>query len=127
MSATRALPLMSLLFLGCASAGAVMGPGEVNPDSRIVSGHELIATRESDLFEAIQVSRPAFLQGHDARRQAPALYVDGIALTELDALHTIALSDVLDVMFLSGPDATTRYGTGHVGGALLIRTRRGPA
>jgi hypothetical protein len=48
-----------------------------------------------------------------------------IALAEFDALRTIALADVLDVTFLSGPDATTRYGTGHVGGALLVRTRRG--
>lgn len=125
MSAARSLPLAALFLFGCAAAGAVRAPGAPTPGSRFVSGEELMATREVDLFEALQVSRPAFLQARDARRQAPALYVDGIALAEFDALHTIALTDVLDVTFLSGPDATTRYGTGHVGGALLIRTKRG--
>lgn len=70
-------------------------------------------------------TRPTFLQGRDARRQEPVLYVDGIAIAEFDALHDIPLADVLDVTFLSGADATTRFGTGHVGGALLVRTRRG--
>lgn len=125
MSTAGSLPLVAIFLFGCASAGAMRVPGAPTPGSRTVSGEELRATREADLLEAIQVSRPAFLQARDARRQHPAIYVDGIALAEFDALHTIAVSDVLDVTFLSGPDATTRYGTGHVGGALQIRTRRG--
>ncbi|HSW30105.1 MAG TPA: hypothetical protein VLH75_11530 [Longimicrobiales bacterium] len=86
---------------------------------------ELAATREHGLYEAIQVSRPAYLQPRDARRQAPALYVDGIAMAEFEAIRTIPLAEVIEVSFMSGTDATTRYGTGHAGGAILVWTRRG--
>jgi len=123
----RLLPFLGLLLLGCASAAPVKCPDPLSPGSRRVLGDELIATREPDLYQAIVVSRPTFLQPRDARRQHPAVYVDGIAMAEFDALRSVPLADVVEVAFMSGPDATTRYGTGHVGGAILVRTTRGLA
>ncbi|HSW29973.1 MAG TPA: hypothetical protein VLH75_10870 [Longimicrobiales bacterium] len=84
-----------------------------------------MSTREPDLYEALAICRPSFVRPRDAMRQAPALYVDGIATAEFDAIHAISLPEVLAVEFMPGPDATTRYGTGHVGGALLVWTKRG--
>jgi hypothetical protein len=86
---------------------------------------ELLATREATLYEAIEVSRPPFVHPRNASRYGPLLYVDNVPMAEFDAIYSIALSDVVEVAFMSGPDATTRYGTGHVGGALLVTTFRG--
>ncbi len=121
----RVAPMLAVLLMGCVSGVAVRQHGSAPPASRRVQGEELMATREYDLYEALVLCRPSFVRPRDAQKQAPALYVDGIAMVEFDAIHAISLPEVLAVEFMSGPDATTRYGTGHVGGALLVWTKRG--
>jgi len=125
LRSTRLTPVFVLFLMGCVSGGAVKTDGFTSPNSRRVLGDELVATREPDLYGAIATCRPTFFQPRDARRQAPALYVDGIAMAEFDAIRSIPLADVVAVEFMSGPDATTRYGMDHVGGAILVWTRRG--
>lgn len=124
---TRLAPIIGLVLVGCLSGGAVRSHAADPPNSRRVLGEELAATRQSDLFQALCICRPTFVRSRDAARQPPALYVDGIAMAEFDAIYAITVPEVLAVEHMSGPDATTRYGTGHVGGALLVWTRRGRA
>ncbi|HSW30167.1 MAG TPA: hypothetical protein VLH75_11840 [Longimicrobiales bacterium] len=121
----RLIPCLSLLLFGCVTATpwAVNRPAPLS--SKQVRCEELRATREATLYDAIEVSRPTFVHPRSAGREGPVLYVDNIPTAEFDAIHSIPLSDVVEVAFMSGPDATTRYGTGHVGGALLVRTFRG--
>ena len=49
-------------------------------------------------------------------------YVDGIA-RDLKLLDMLDTEDVASMRFLNASDATTRYGIGHTGGAILITTR----
>ncbi|NJD20655.1 MAG: hypothetical protein FIA95_15400 [Gemmatimonadetes bacterium] len=79
------------------------------------------------MYEALRLSRPRFLRPRAALSLEPVVYVDGVRANELGDLHSVALPDVVDVRFMSGPDATTRFGTDHVGGALLVWTVLGPA
>jgi hypothetical protein len=59
-----------------------------------------------------------------AERTFPVVYVDGRLFGGMRELHQIRASDVAIMRFLSAPDATTRFGTGHEGGAILIETKR---
>lgn len=122
----RLLPFAFLLFPGCASTGPVACPASAAPPSALVGSAELRQTQGADLYEALRLSRPRFIRSRAATSPDPIVYLDGIRTAELGALHTVALPDVVDVRFMSGPDATTRFGTDHVGGALLIRTVLGP-
>lgn len=124
-SLTRLAPLLALIVVGCTSGAAVKSHGAGPPNARRVLGEELVATRQADLLKALCICRPTFVRSRDAMRQPPALYLDGIAMADFDAIHDITASEVLAVEYMSGPDATTRYGTGHVGGALLVWTKRG--
>lgn len=53
----------------------------------------------------------------------PAIYLDRARLRQLDDLHTIPVEDVERIQFLMARDATTRFGTGHMWGAIIVITR----
>jgi len=122
----RLLPLVVLLFPGCTATGPARCPTSPAPPSDRVESAELRQTHEADLYEALRLSRPRFIRSRAALSPEPVVYVDGVRAGALDDLHAVALPDVVDVRFMSGPDATTRFGTDHVGGALLVRTVLGP-
>lgn len=121
----RFMPCLGLLLLGCVASTPWDRPRPTPHSSNKVVCEELLATREATLYEAIEATRPPFVHPRNASRYGPLLYVDGVPMAEFDAIYSIPLSDVVEVAFMSGPDATTRYGTGHVGGALLVTTFRG--
>lgn len=127
LTPSRIAPLLVLLLAGCASGATVRSPSFASPDSKRVAGETLMATRQSDLYDAIRSCRPAFFHVRGRWGRVPALYVDGIGMADFNAIHSISLPDVQAVEFMSAPDATTRYGIGHDVGAILVWTKRGRA
>jgi hypothetical protein len=53
---------------------------------------------------------------------APVVYLNNLRLGTPDQLSTMPADGVTEVRWLSAIDATTRYGTGHAGGAILVFT-----
>ena len=51
------------------------------------------------------------------------IYVDGVMYGKLESLHSLNIEEIREIEFISAGDATTRFGTDHLGGAILIRTR----
>ncbi|MGD2069577.1 MAG: hypothetical protein PVI57_12950 [Gemmatimonadota bacterium] len=111
-----------LALVACASPSALRCPSSARADRERVTSEELIATGASDLFTALRLSRPRFLETRAPRKDAPVLYVDGVQVGEVAYLRGMRVQDVASVRLLRGPDATTRYGTDHLGGALLVTT-----
>jgi hypothetical protein len=83
-------------------------------------------------YEAIERLRPTWLRDRGVN-SASAAYVDDtmpkvhIDRTPfgLDALRSFRTTDIQTITFMSGPDATTMYGTGYVNGLILVQTRSG--
>jgi len=78
---------------------------------------------------AIERLRPSWLRRHGARTLSnpdprPVVWVDGIRLGRIEELLNIRAETVEIISLLSPIDATTRFGTGHASGALVVRTRR---
>jgi len=58
-----------------------------------------------------------------ASRQPVQLYVNGARSgVPAAALRDIPAAAVIDILYLDASDATTRFGTGHDNGAILVRT-----
>ena len=55
----------------------------------------------------------------------PPSNVDGMRLGGLDALHELPSASVRKIRTLDARDATTRFGTGHSAGAIIVLTRVG--
>ena len=130
----RALPRHSLAIIGCvtialACSGAARRQASP-PSTTVLIADEIQASGARTVHEAVSRLRPGWLRGRRGRisMQDPAagevvVYLDGVRYGGQRALASIRVETVLDLTFLAASDATTRFGTGHGGGAILIRTR----
>jgi hypothetical protein len=127
----RPVPILLAVALlgGCASSGeqrerAPRGEQNVLTEDQIHAGSYQTA------FEAVQSLRPSWLRERARSVNNPqgaevAVYMDGVRLGGPRALHQVRIHNIATMEFMSPSDATTRFGTGHAGGAILIVTRRG--
>ena len=113
--------------LACASSGGTTTRGSRN----VITLEELANEPSGTLYEAIQRLRPRWLQNRgisNSRTLRPTplqVYLDNAPLGTTGSLRTISVTDVDRVEFMSANDATTRFGTGHDGGAIIVSTRTG--
>ena len=76
-----------------------------------------------------QVSGPMPADGQfssksPAERQPVQVYVNGAkSITATAVLRELNADAILDIVYLSAADATTRFGTGYNNGAILVRTK----
>jgi hypothetical protein len=129
-------PLLALLALLAFLALPEVGSAQ-DEKPKIKRRPDVITAAEiaerSDLqnaYEAVQRLRSAWLRTRDigtpTRGPAPiVVYIDGIKANALDDLRNIPVSMVVEMQKLSASDATTRYGTDHMSGAILVTTARG--
>ena len=54
----------------------------------------------------------------------PVLYVDDVKSDRLDDLKTIRPSEIQEIRFMTGTEASGRYGAGHENGAILLRRKK---
>ena len=108
-------------LVGCASSGGSSSRPAGASSTRIVRA-ELAELPEMDAFLAIERLRPRWLQ---SRAGDPVqLYVDGSRRGNIRDLQAMRIGEIEQMEYMSASDATTRYGTGHAGGAILVSSRR---
>ena len=108
---------------GCASGGGGGGDGAPRGGANRIIMEELAPLQQLDCYQAIQRLRPNWLRQRGS--SAPQVMVDGSRQSGgLDVLRSYRAADVQEMRYISGTDATTRFGTGYDGGAIMITTRR---
>lgn len=120
-----ALPALVLVLPGCAAGGAgASGGGGVRRSSYRIAAEELDQVSELDAYSAIQRLRPGWLRG-GTRGALPGLILDGSPQSGgIDVLRSLRSTELASIELMSASDATTRYGTGYPGGAIVATTRR---
>jgi hypothetical protein len=129
----RSAPIVFVLGLliclpagGCVSGGGSgggSGSGEITSDL-------IEASTARDGHQLVERLRPQWLRGRgstslrDPRPLPPVVYVEGVREGGPEALRRLAAGVILSIDYLGAADATTRFGTGHTGGAILVRLRR---
>lgn len=117
--------LLATLAACASSGGNRSGSGRRD----VISLEEIQAANVSTAEELVRRLRPEFLRGRgqssvaDPEANQPVVYVDGVRAGGTDALRNIAASDVREIRYIGAADATTRYGTGHIGGVIEVRIR----
>jgi len=128
----RPLPAKSLLLAffaltiglaGCASGGGGGSEGGPRRSTNRIVLDELATLQQLDCYQAIQRLRPNWLRSRGS--SPPQILVDGSRQAGgLDLLRSYRAADIEEMRFISGTDATTRFGTGFDGGAIMLTTRR---
>ena len=120
------LVALTMALGACASSGTSSGGrGSVN----IITAAELETVEELNAYEAVQRLRPNWLRTRGRvsmqTQQGIQLYIDGIHRGYVSELVNIRANAVQRMQRLSAREATARYGTDHVDGAVLVTMRRG--
>jgi hypothetical protein len=131
MSRTAAVLALMLVLSACSSSAAATAGGTTAPrrNPNMLNAQELAepSVASLTLFDAIQRLRPTWLR----QRGATSISNQGSGLPQvminesvssMDVLRSMRSSDVGEVQFMSGADATTLYGTGYVNGLIKVKT-----
>lgn len=121
--------------LGCASSSGSgtpqAEPQAVRRSTTVLTSQELTESGESNLFQAIQKLRPHWLRGRSRGTMSASgqagdvvVYLETARFGNATSLQQISVTGVYDVQYLDASEATNRFGTGHTGGAIVIRTQK---
>ena len=122
---------MALMLVAC-SGGGTGTTAQPNTQSRSRGSSDVITEAEirssvyQNALEVVQSLRPAMMRPRQggANAQAIMFYLDGVRMSELNGLSTIPAERVREIRFINARDATTRWGTGHDSGVILVTTKR---
>jgi hypothetical protein len=131
----RSFGLIAAVLLaapGCASSTAG-GSSATQQSSRPrtqrdrITSEELATIDVQNALQAVQRLRPNFLQtrggASSSITQGPqdvVVYVDQTRMGGPSTLAQIPITDVKEIQYLNGTDATQRYGTGHGSGVIIV-------
>ena len=106
----------------CASSGS--GERGARRDPNLITAEELADFNTVSALDAIRRLRPRWLQGRGNMR--PQLVLDGARMGNLeDGLRSVQAASVRTMRYLNASDATMRFGTNYLGGAIEVVTRGG--
>lgn len=111
---------LAMGVVGCASSGGGGSRPAGATSNRIVAA-ELEPLGQISPSRAIERLRPRWLQTRSG--ESPVLHVDGARRSSLRDMDSYQLSDIDRIEYMSANDATTRFGTGYGGGAILLFTK----
>ena len=92
----------------------------------VLTGDELRETQAANLWDALRRLRPQWLRARASSSliggdgDEPVVYVQEIRYGALRTLQQMNIDQVRRVEFIDGRDATTRFGTGHGGGVIMV-------
>jgi hypothetical protein len=134
------------LCWGCSSSGSTAGTASASGSSGITAprpksgGQDLIleseiAARAGEATNALQIImklRPQMLRSrgvispNDPNGEAttPKIYVDNVSYGNVESLSNINAAQIKEIQYIKATDATTRWGTGHTGGVIMVVTKK---
>ena len=124
----RFFMLAAVSLWACSTNASSPATGGQRDQSRLSAADIQAADPNLTLYELVSRLRPQWL----TRRPGTALqgqmdvvvYRDDIRAGGPEALREIRLDIVSQVRYLTGPEATGRYGLNHPHGAIVVTTRR---
>ncbi len=126
---------MALLFafglavVGCGGGGSGSGaspatePRATRGSPNLITEAEISATAYQNAMEVVQNLRPAMMRARPGGGPV-MLYLDDVKMMDLNGLTTIPTQRIKEIRYINAGDATTRWGTGHASGVILVTTKR---
>jgi outer membrane cobalamin receptor len=106
-------------------------PSRAVSDPQLITEDEIEASRAPTAFEVIQKLRANFLSyrgetsfDRSKSQPYPTVYVDGQAYGSIGTLRNISASQIATIRLYRSWEATTKFGTGNMGGVIAITTRQ---
>ncbi len=132
MRAHRLAPLLVAFAVGaCASAGA--SGTRTHGNRNLITHEEIAAAHLSSAQDLVEHLRPSWMRSRneistmgdgsaDPVAIRPAVFLDGQHFGEFEALRRVDAATVEEIHYLSGAEATMRYGAGYPAGVIEVVT-----
>jgi hypothetical protein len=126
---SRVALALALVSTACASATKRTDTDAVGQSSSsLLTTEEIMKTGQPTAYRVIQTLRPQWLLvrrmgSSSGRVETIKVYVQGNRYGEVAALESLLSSTIKEIRHMDARDATTRYGTGHGSGAILVTLR----
>ncbi len=125
------LAAVALLVLGACGPAPVSNDPYSGRNRNVLLLDEIGGSRSlgATAYDVIAQLRPEYLRNRGTvsiknNVQATAVvYVDGTKFGELESLRSVSAEHIFRIDYMSASDATTRFGTDHTGGAIVITTK----
>lgn len=125
MKSFYVLLIMVVMLFSCATSEQSKGRKSSRMD--LISAEEIAQTTAKNAYEAIRLLRPNLLKYRGTRGRSvaiePVVYVDNLRYGGMGALYDISSMTIEKIQYLKATDATTRFGTNHMGGAFVVTTK----
>jgi hypothetical protein len=119
--------MVLLLCPACAPAHTAHG----SVDSQLITEDEIEASRAPNAYEVIQKLRANFLTyrgetsfDRSKSQPYPTVYIDGQEFGPISSLRNVPASQVATIRLYRSWEATTKFGTGNMGGVIALTTRQ---
>lgn len=112
---------LAMGLVGCASSGSGGSARPAGATSNRIVAAELEPLGQISPLRAIERLRPQWLRTRSG--DSPILHVDGARRSSLNDMNSYQLSEIDRIEYMSASDATTRFGTGYAGGAIMLFTK----
>ena len=116
--------------VGCATSRGVTGTTEEGPAVAVsaasLTGAQVRQTSAENLYDALLELRPQWLRPRPrssiryGAAAEPVVYLYGLRYGPSRTMYDMNVGTVRSVQYISPIDATTRYGTDHSGGVILV-------
>ena len=120
--------IVLMVFVQCSSS-VVNTARHPKYDPLLILEEEISASNLDNAHAFISWARPFWLRGTDFNSikystvYYPYVYVNGNRYGDMTSLGSISIVNISEMKFLRAIDATSRLGTDHRGGAILISRR----
>ena len=125
--------VLALVVSACASSagnplggGSETASGASRGNSRLIVRAQLEEFGGQSAWDAVDMLNQRWLRPIRSSNSVPAyarVVIDGFSRRELDDLRSISADFVESLRYLSAINATTKYGTGYMGGVIEVTTR----
>ena len=126
---TALLFAFGLVVVGCGGGGsgtAAQPTTEARAprgSANLITEADIRATSYQNALEIVENLRPAMMRPRPGGGPV-MLYLDDVKMMDLNGLTTVPAGRMKEIRYISAQDATTRWGTGHASGVILVTTKR---
>jgi hypothetical protein len=91
--------------------------------ANLITEAEISATAYQNAMDVVQNLRPTMLRSRPGGGPV-MLYLDDVKMMDVNGLTSVPAGRVKEIRYINAQDATTRWGTGHASGVILVTTKR---
>ena len=123
------LALAGISLSACAASTSNTRPFIAGAGREVLTAAEIVASRVTDVYQAVTQLRPEFLRRRSANVVATpsasvrvAVYVDEMPFGTSESLRYIPLDRVRQIRYVSSTEANLLFGGSHPAGVIVVTT-----